>query len=76
MGLNPNETLGGCNMSDQTQLDDMQKLINKINKCSKEQQELLQESLTNVHIKLDRLQKLIVGISLFFALMIGIDRNW
>ena len=63
-------------MSDQTQLDDMQKLINKINKRSKEQQELLQESLTNVHIKLDRLLKYVVGISLFFALMIGIDRNW
>ena len=63
-------------MSDQTQLDDMQKLINKINKRSKEQQELLQESLTNVHIKLDRLEKIMIGVCFLVVVIIGMEYTW
>ena len=63
-------------MSDQTRLDDMQKLINKINKRSKEQQELLQESLTNVHIKLDRLEKIMIGVCFLVVVIIGMEYTW
>ena len=63
-------------MSDQKQIEEMQKLLNKINKRSKEQQELLQESLTNVHKKLDRLEWLIFGVALLVVVIIGMEYTW
>ena len=63
-------------MSDQKQIEEMQKLLNKINKRSKEQQELLQESLTNVHKKLDRLEWLIFGVAVMIAVIIGMEYTW
>ena len=50
--------------------------LKKIEKQLAKQEEFLQESLTNVHKKLDRLEKIMIGVCFLVVVIIGMEYTW